>query len=273
MCKVMRVSRSGYYAWLKRPPSKLKLENERLTSMIKEIYYNSRCTYGSPRISRELNRRGSYASRKRVAKLMKAAHLRSKLKRKYVVTTDSKHHFKMSPNILNREFQPGRINRAWVSDITYIHTNQGWLYLTTLIDLGDRRVIGWSLSKSMHARFTSIAAWKMALINRGTSPGLIFHSDQGIQYACDEFREGLSREVGIIQSMSRKGNCWDNAVAESFFKSLKSEWLKEVKFKTRKQAEMAVFQYIEICTIGKDYTQLWAIQHQKSTQKSITTYH
>ena len=246
MCKVLGVSRSGYYAWKSRKPSKRQLENQKLTEQITKLFYESRSSYGSPRITEALNNLGWSVSRPRVARLMQKAHLRSKLNRKYVVTTDSKHNYRISPNRLNRRFEPGSINRAWVSDITYIRTQKGWLYLTAILDLGDRKVIGWSLSESMKARDTVIPAWYMAIINRTPNEGTIFHSDQGVQYACDDFRKVLKQNSKVVQSMSRKGNCWDNAVAESFFKSLKSEWLNGCKFRNPNQAQLAVFQYIEI---------------------------
>ena len=246
MCRVLKVSKSGYYAWQGRKESSRSKENRGLTEKIREIFDHSLSTYGSPRITKELHADGTKVSRARVARLMQKAHFRSRMTRKFVVTTDSKHKHRVSPNHLNREFAPGEINRAWVSDITYIRTAQGWLYLTIIMDLGDRKVIGWALSISMHAVATVIPAWRMALINRGVSQGLIFHSDQGVQYACDDFRKVLQKGDMVQQSMSRKGNCWDNAVAESFFKSLKSEWLNGVSFKTREDAEREVFRYIEI---------------------------
>ena len=246
MCRVMGVSRSGYYAWRNRPKSKRSIENQALSQQIKEIFYESKQTYGSPRITGALKARGIDISRPRVARLMRKSHLRSKMKRKFVHTTDSKHAFRISPNRLDRCFQPGKINRAWVSDITYIHTAMGWIYLTVIIDLGDRNVIGWSVSESMHAQNTVIAAWNMAIINRPPRPGLIFHSDRGVQYACDEFRDQLAKHEQIKQSMSRKGNCWDNAVAESFFKSLKTEWLYQINLTSKDKAKIALFEYIEI---------------------------
>lgn len=246
MCNILRVSRSGYYAWKARTPSKRQLENQRLTEQITKLFYQSRSSYGSPRITKALKKAGWSVSRPRVARLMRKAHLRSKLKRKYVVTTNSRHSYRISPDRLKRQFKPGKINRAWVSDITYIRTRKGWLYLTVILDLGDRKVIGWSLSESMKAAETVIPALKMAIINRPPYEGTIFHSDQGVQYACDDFRKVLKQTAKMLQSMSRKGNCWDNAVAESFFKSLKSEWLNGIKFKNPQQAQLAVFQYIEI---------------------------
>lgn len=246
MCKALKVSKSGYYAWRRRPESARSLENKAITSKIEKVFGDSKGTYGSPRVTEKLNDNGTRVSRPRVARLMRKAHLRSKMARRFVNTTDSDHEYKVAPNLLDRDFKPGRIRRAWVSDITYIHTAQGWLYLTVIIDLGDRKVIGWALSRSMHAVVTVVAAYKMALINRGICEGLIFHSDRGVQYACEEFRTLLGKGGLVVQSMSRKGNCWDNAVAESFFKSLKTEWLYGRTFKTREQAEIAVFEYIEI---------------------------
>ena len=246
MCKVFGVSRSGYYAWQSRSASNRQLENQRLTEQITQLFYQSNSSYGSPRITKALKEAGWSVSRPRVARLMRKAHLRSKVSRKYVVTTDSQHNYRISPNRLRRAFEPGKINRAWVSDITYIHTQQGWLYLTVVLDLGDRKVIGWSLSGSMKAVDTVIPALQMAMINRPPNHGTIFHSDRGVQYACEEFRKLLKQTAKLLQSMSRKGNCWDNAVAESFFKSLKSEWLNGTPFRNPKQAQLAVFQYIEI---------------------------
>lgn len=246
MCRVLKVSKSGYYAWGKRPESARAVENRKISTEIQKVFDQSNGTYGSPRVTEKLNADGRRVSRPRVARLMRKAHLRSRMTRRFVNTTDSKHEHKVAPNLLDRDFKPGRIRRAWVSDITYIHTAQGWLYLTVIIDLGDRKVVGWALSRSMHAAVTVVAAYKMALVNRGVCEGLIFHSDRGVQYACEEFRNLLGKGGLVVQSMSRKGNCWDNAVAESFFKSLKTEWLHGKRFKTQQEAEDEVFRYIEI---------------------------
>ena len=216
-----------------------------LTEQIQTIYQKSKRTYGSPRITGELNARAIMVSRPRVARLMKKAGIKSILRKKYVVTTDSKHGFNIAENLLDRNFDVGNIGKVWVSDITYIKTSQGWLYLTVIIDLGDRKVIGWSLSTSLTAQHTSIAAWRMAIVNRPIVLPLIFHSDQGVQYACNEFVGQLKKYKTVQQSMSRKGNCWDNAVAESFFKSLKAEWTNWKKYNSIHEAELSVFQYIE----------------------------
>jgi len=245
MCKVLRVSRSSYYSWLKRIPSKRQVENKNLTEMIKEIHAVSKQTYGSPRVTVRLKELGYNASRPRVARLMKASGTRSILRKKYVVTTDSKHDYKVVGNHLNRDFSPGKISRAWVSDITYIRTKTGWAYLTTIIDLGDRKVIGWSISKSLKAKETIVPAWNRAVRKRAINGHLIFHSDRGVQYACAEFTEILSKHSTVLQSMSRKGNCWDNAVAESFFKTLKTEWANRFVYQNQAHAELSLFEYIE----------------------------
>jgi transposase InsO family protein len=245
MCKVLKVSKSGYYKWLQSGPSKRALENKELVRRIQKIYHKSRRVYGSPRITTELHALSIKVSRPRVARLMKKQGIRSRLRRRYVVTTDSKHGFRVVENLLDRNFEVGKISQVWVSDITYIRTVQGWLYLTVIIDLGDRKVIGWSLSHSLRAQHTSMAAWRMAVINRPIVSTLIFHSDRGVQYACDEFVKLLSKHKTVQRSMSRKGNCWDNAVAESFFKSLKAEWTNWRNYKTIHEAELSVFQYIE----------------------------
>ena len=189
---------------------------------------------------------GFKASKQLVRKLMKKAHLQSIVKRKFKITTNSSHKYTVVENKLNREFTVIKENTAWVSDTTYIRTGQGWLYLTSVIDLFDRKVIGWSLSNTMRAKDTSIAAFKMALINRPIkNKSLIFHSDRGIQYACEEFVLELNKHKSIIRSMSRKGNCWDNAVAESFFKTLKVELIYQNRYQTRQEAELSIFEYIE----------------------------
>jgi putative transposase len=246
MCKVLKVSRSGYYNWLKKKPSKWILENKKITRRIVSIYKESKETYGSPRITESLRKESIIVSRPRVARLMKKAQIQSKRKRKFVITTDSNHKFSVAENKLNRNFKSEILGRVWVSDLTYVPTDEGWMYLTTVIDLADRKVIGWSLSQTMKASETSLAAFKMAIKNRTIAGELIFHSDRGIQYACDEFTSLLQSDLRIIRSMSRKGNCWDNAVAESFFKTYKSDLVYENRFKTIAEARIATFEYIEI---------------------------
>ena len=245
MCKVFRINRSSYYSWLIRKPVKRDLENRELSIRIKKIYESSKGTYGSPRITMALKEEGVHVSRPRVARLMKQQNIKSIIRKKWVITRDSKHHYPVVDNKLNREFDVNRSGQVWVSDITYIKTFQGWLYLTVIIDLFDRKVIGWSFSRSLKAIHTTIPAWRMAARNRPIAQGLIFHSDRGIQYACHEFKNLLQSYKLVERSMSRKGDCWDNAVAESFFKTLKVEHVYHKKFRTFKEAELSIFEYIE----------------------------
>ena len=246
MCKIFKVSRSGFYASINSDLSFRGNENQQLTAQILKVHVDSKGTYGSPRITSELNSRGIKVSRPRVARLMQKAKIRSIIKRKFKVTTDSEHKYATMENRLARNFNPGTTGRVWVSDITYIKTRQGWLYLTTVIDLGDRKVIGWALSSGMNAAETVVPAFKMGHKNRPIIQELLFHSDRGMQYACNEFRDLLGKNPLIIRSMSRKGNCWDNAVAESFFKTLKAECIYQNKLETRQQAALLIFEYIEI---------------------------
>lgn len=245
MCSVFKVSRSGFYCWVNRPPSLRATETEFLEKEIRLSFINSKKIYGSPRITMELNQRDIKVSKPRVARMMRRMNLRSVVNKKFKITTDSSHKFPVPDNKLDRNFNPGTLGAAWVSDITYIRTKQGWLYLTTVIDIGDRKVIGWALSETMKAIDTTIPAFKMAKKNRPITRSLIFHSDRGVQYACQDFSSLLEENSLITRSMSRKGNCWDNAVAESFFKSLKTECTYQWVFDNKKQAAIVVFQYIE----------------------------
>lgn len=244
MSNILSLSSSGFYKWLSRVQSNREHKTQSLSVLITEVYEKSRGIYGSPRIAQELKRRNQPISRSYVARLMKKLGLRSKTRKKFKVTTESKHGYETAQNLLQRDFSATGLSQKWVSDITYIKTGTGWLYLTTVIDLGDRKVIGWSFSKDMTVENTSVSAIKMAVSNRGVRQGLIFHSDRGVQYACHEFKAWLNNK-GIRQSMSRKGNCWDNAVAESFFKTLKTELIYHTKFENRERARMEIFRYIE----------------------------
>lgn len=246
MCKVLKVSRSCYYRWYTGKPGKRSLENQQFTELIKQEFQDSKRRYGSVRITESLRSKGYIIFPNRVAKLMRLNGWRSIVKKKFKITTDSNHKEPICKNVWNRNFKMTHLNQAWVSDITYIKTNTGWLYLTTVIDLYDRQVLGWALSNTMHTNKTILPAWKMAFSKRGIKAPLIFHSDRGIQYASREFKDQLKTNSMITQSMSRKGNCWDNAVAESFFKSIKSEMIYHNKFKNQQEAKTAVFQYIEI---------------------------
>lgn len=246
MAKLLGVSRSGYYAWKKRKPSKRSEEDGRLIKLIKQIFKDHYGRYGSPRVWEEVNRHGWFVSRKRVERQMREQRLYARKKRKYIKTTDSQHLFRVTKNILNRNFSASAPGEKWVSDITYLRTSSGWIYLTVILDLWDRKVIGWSMSNGLEVGQVC-RALEMAVQNRVPREELIFHSDQGIQYCSEDFKNTLKRLCPKVrQSMSRKGNCWDNACAESFFKTLKTE-VKELKGKhTTKQVQMAVFEYIEI---------------------------
>jgi transposase InsO family protein len=246
MCQVLGVSTSGYYYWLEHPIGLRERKEQELLFHIDKIYKKSKCRYGSPRITVELQEHGIRVSRPRVARLMQKTGIRSIIRQKYrVQTTDSNHGYPVAENHLNRDFSTERLAQKWVSDLTYINTGEGWLYLTAVLDLADRKVVGWALSETMTAQATSVAAWRMAIRNRPVNDSLLFHSDRGIQYACQEFREQL-KAMPVQQSMSRKGNCWDNAVVESFFKTMKTEMVYHAAFITKAQARLAVFEFIEI---------------------------
>lgn len=245
MCKVLKVSRSGYYEWQKHVPSRRDNENRRLLFEIRHIHVQSQASYGSPRMTDELKARGFRASRPRVARIMRQNRIRAVHQKKFVVTTDSNHKYPLAENKLDRKFTAHGKGEVWVSDITYIKTGQGWLYLTAVIDLYDRKVIGWSQSRDMSAQNTTVKAWQMAVINRPPSKKLLFHSDRGIQYACSAFTSLLDIYSSVTRSMSRKGNCWDNAVAESFFKTLKVEFIYQNRFSTYQEASIAIFEWIE----------------------------
>lgn len=245
MCNVLKLSSSGYYKWKNRSNSKRLLLKEKIKQQITLIYFSSKQRYASPRIAFELNVLGYKISRITEAKYMKELGLKSKLSKKFKVTTNSKHNYLVVENVLNRNFIADKSSKSWVSDITYIQTKEGFLYLTTVIDLYDRKIIGWSLSKGMSTEETSLAAWRMAVKNRKIVDGLIFHSDRGVQYASRKFTNTLEF-YGVTRSMSRRGNCWDNAVAESFFKSLKTELIYGNKLITKEKMELEIFEYIEV---------------------------
>ena len=246
MCKVFKVSRSGYYDWKGRKPSVREVETQKITEEIKRVYADSKNRYGSPKITEELVSKGWKVSRPRVARIMRSNSLRSITSKKFrVSTTDSSHGFPIADNILGRDFTASRPAEKWVSDITYIPTSQGWLYLTIIMDLFDRKIVGWALSTEMTTEVTILAAWKMAVINRPIDQALLFHSDRGVQYASHVFRKQLNK-YPVIQSMSRKGNCWDNAVAENYFKILKSELVSHCHFQSILQAKTDIFEFIEV---------------------------
>ncbi len=245
MCKVLEVSSSSYYKWKTKPISNRVLKMNIIKEKITFIYFLSKQRYGSPRITLELASLGYQISRITVAKYMRELGLRSKLSKKFKVITNSKHNYLVVENILNSLFTVSNPSKVWVSDITYIQTKTGFLYLTTIIDLYDRKVIGWSLSHGMSTEETSLAAWRMAIKNRPVQKGLIFHSDRGVQYASKKFVNTIE-SYNIKRSMSRKGNCWDNAVAESFFKPLKIALVYGNKLISKEQMKLEIFEYIEI---------------------------
>ena len=245
MAKIFEVSISGYYAWKTRKPSQRSQTDSALVQRIKIIQKRHKGRYGSPRIWDELRDEKVKTSRKRVARLMRQNGLSSKSTKKWIATTNSRHTLPVAENILNREFTASAPGLKWVSDLTYLRTTQGWLYLCVIIDLWDRKVLGWSLATDMEASHT-VRALVMATLNRKPQQGLIFHSDRGVQYCSAEFRIALKKACPTVrQSMSRKGNCWDNACAESFFKTLKRELSELNGRSTRKQTQLAIFEYIE----------------------------
>jgi putative transposase len=243
MCNMFSIERSGYYAWMNRRPSKQSLANESLDKKIVEIFNRHSSRYGHPRITDELHEQGEKCGKNRVFRRMKHLELRAKGKKKFKITTDSKHNLPVAANLLNRDFTTTAPNQKWVGDITYIWTDEGWLYLATIIDLYSRAVIGWSIQPTM-TRELVCDTLVMALWRRGFPRGVLCHSDRGSQY-CSEDYQKLLKNYGLICSMSRKGNCWDNACAESFFHTLKTELIYGERYKTRKSAKQSVFQYIE----------------------------
>ena len=244
-CTLLNVSRSGFYAWLHRRPSPRAARHAQLLEQIRLVHRRSRGVYGAPRISRALQKAGIVCSRKLAARLMRRAQLRSVHGRRFRVrTTDSNHPHPVAPNLLQRAFEPGPINRVWVCDITYVSTDEGWLYVATVMDLGSRRIIGWAMADHLRAEL-ALEALHMALAVRCPSPELVHHSDRGVQYACDDYRAALERH-GISCSMSRSGDCYDNAAIESFFKTFKVECVYQEHFHTREEARQASYEYIEV---------------------------
>lgn len=244
LCRVFKVSVSGYFGWKARPESKRAIENRRLLEEIKDVHKGRRRSYGSPRVHEELLARGITCSLNRVARIMRENSIASVSKRKFKHTTDSRHDYPIAPNLLDREFDVLRPNEVFVSDITYIATDEGWLYLATVMDLCLRRIVGWSMDKRM-TKDLVIDALDMAVKDRRPGPGVLHHSDRGSQYASDDYQARLKKH-GMICSMSRKGNCWDNAVMESFYRSLKVECVYLQKYKTREEARRDIFTYIEL---------------------------
>jgi transposase InsO family protein len=244
MCLVIGASRGGYYEWKKGNKGIRARENKELVSLIEESYAKNRGVYGSPRITKALKSKGIKCGENRIARLMQVHGIMAKTEKKFKATTNSRHNLPIAPNLLNQDFTAATSNRVWVSDITYIHTEEGWLYLSAVLDIYSRQVVGWSMSDRMTSDFVTEGLYQ-AIGRRRPPSGCIFHSDRGVQYAAQNFKNVLKTH-GFIQSMSRKGNCYDNAVAESFFRTLKTEHVYNYRYKTRKEAKQSIFEYIEV---------------------------
>jgi putative transposase len=243
LCRVLGVARSAYYGWKKHVPSQREQDNRALIEHIRRIHKLSRKTYGSPRVFFQLKKQGLTCSPKRVARLMRQENLKGQRKYRKVRTTDSQHAFPVAENVLNREFVAEKPNQKWVADITYIPTDEGWLYLAGVLDLYSRKIVGWAMSNLIDADLVE-KALRMAYYQRQPAPGLLHHSDRGSQYASHQIRNLLALNQTQV-SMSGKADCWDNAVMESFWGTLKNEWVHHQKYKTRAEAKTDIFGYIE----------------------------
>jgi transposase InsO family protein len=244
MCRVLDVSRSGYYSWAKHNTSVRQRENERLLLYIQQAYVRGRGTYGSPRITAELKDNGIQCGKNLIARLMKENGIKAKTKRRFKATTKSRHDLLVAENLLKRKFSSEAANKVWFSDITFIWTREGWMYLAAILDAFNRQIVGWSMSDRLNHGILADALQK-ALRGRKPEAGLIFHSDRGTQYASYAFRNIMDR-CGFVQSMSSSGNCYDNAMMESFFHTLKTELIYFEKYRTRREARGSVFEYIEV---------------------------
>lgn len=245
ICRVLKVSRSGFFAWLKRPVSKRRQRQEELIGKIRAVHQENRQLYGSPRVYQSLLIDGQIVCRNTVAKLMRQAQIRAKTRRRFVPrTTDSAHQQPVSDNTLDRNFAARMPDRKWVADITYVPTAQGWLYLAAVLDLFSRKIVGWSMADHMKTDLVSDAL-QMALGRRDPKQGLLHHSDRGVQYASDEYQKLLA-DHGIQVSMSGKGDCWDNAVMESFWATLKMELVYQMEYGNHTEARHSIFEYIEV---------------------------
>ena len=244
LCSALNVSTSGYYDWLDRPLSLTAQANQRILTKIRCYHKASRSTYGSPRIQRDLLDSGEAVSRQRVARLMRSQGIESKMAKRFVVTINSKNTTSAAPDRLKRNFRTLKKDKAWVSDTTFIRTRQGWLYLAVMLDLYSRQVVGWAMSDRNDTKLVADALM-MAVWRRGNLKDVIVHSDQGSTYASGEYRQ-LLKKNGMLCSMSRKGECHDNAVAESFFGTLKTELVDDEDYQTRQQARQSLFEYIEV---------------------------
>ncbi len=244
MCKVLRVSRAGYYHWNKRITSCSYLEERRLLEIIRYYYNRSRGTYGLPRIYAAIRKEGLKVNKKRIARIMRANNIRAKTKKRFKVTTRQNSRTKASENMLKGNFSSERENRIWTSDITYLWTSEGWLYLAVIMDVYSRKIVGWSLGSSLSKQLV-VKALIMAIVHRKPEAGIIFHSDRGSQYTSNSVRN-LLKSYQMIQSMSSSGNCYDNAITESFFHTLKIELIFWNRYQNREQAKRSIFEYIEV---------------------------
>jgi transposase InsO family protein len=243
MCSMLGVSSSGYYAWKRRPRPKRLAEDARLAAEIADAHQRSRGIYGSPRVHRELRAQGIRVGKKRVERLMRERGLIGRRKRRFVRTTDSRHSHPVAPNVVERKFTAEMPNQTWVGDVTYIQTAEGWLFLAVLLDLFSRRVVGWATSDT-NDRALALASLHKAIKSRGPVPGLVHHTDRGSPYASNDYQSVLAKH-GIVASMSRAGDCFDNAVSESFFASLKNEWVHHLDFATRAVGHASIGEYID----------------------------
>lgn len=246
MCRVLAVSAAGFYAAQRRALSARAERDAALRLEVRVTHAKSRCRYGAPRVHAELRARGERVGKKRVARLMREEGLVGRRPRRWVRTTDSRHADPIAPNVLDRQFavaEAPELNRVWVGDLTYVPTREGWLFLAIVLELASRRVVGWAMRETLEADL-ALAALRMALADRVPAPGLIHHSDRGSQYTCADYQTVLAAH-GLVASMSKKGDCWDNAVAESFFATLETELILEADWATRDEARLAIFEFIE----------------------------
>lgn len=244
LCRILRVSRQGYYAFAKRPPSARSASDSALRAKVTQVHHESEKRYGSPRVLRELRRQGLRVGKSRVERAMRSLGLIARPRRRFRLTTKANPAHEVVPNVLDRNFTASRPNERWVTDITYVSTDEGWCYLAAIIDLFSRTVVGWSLDATLSTSLP-LAALDMALRRRRPEAGLLHHSDRGCQYTSAEYRSVLA-ERSVTVSMSRKGNCWDNAVAESFFSTIKTELIHGRRWAGRLELRSAVFEYIEV---------------------------
>jgi len=243
MCEVLKVSRSGFYAWRKRQPSRRVREDETIAEQVRAVHRESRGIYGSPRVYRELRKRGESWGRHRIARIMQEEGLQARCMKQFHWISTTRSEYPAAPDLLQRRFHATRRDRVWVGDITQIRTGEGWLYLAMLMDLHSRKIIGWATSHSPRQEI-ALEALEMALDQRRPRPGLIHHTDRGGQYSSAAYQDLLD-EHRVLCSMSRPGQCLDNAAAESFFHTLKTEWIYHTHYKTRREARLAIFEYIE----------------------------